>query len=213
MTDEAPADSPVRLESTSQEFNSHGVNEHRHELAERLIRRLDVRDHNSIFEMISGKAYFGGILIAILSLFYWIFISSAEDSAETGVSILGTISFPDVAIAVMVLGLLSALFRDYSRELGHLLPSLVSGTMIIVCGFYVIEPLAYGFISDELEAQTALWRSARLAVLWGGVTYCAHFLVDAFLLYWLKQFCANNDIDISPVGEILEQEVHVPSDV
>ncbi|NCG01771.1 MAG: hypothetical protein GWP25_08275, partial [Euryarchaeota archaeon] len=37
--------------------------------------------------------------------------------------------------------------------------------------------------------------------LWGGVTYCAHFLVDASLLLWLKQFCANHDIDISPIQD------------
>ena len=73
--------------------------------------------------------------------------------------------------------------------------------MIIVCGFYFIEPLVYGFVSNELDIQTAVWRSARLGVLWGGVTYCAHFLVDASLLLWLKQFCVNHDIDISPAAE------------
>ena len=211
MTDDMLADSPLGLGSSQELINGLEADEHRHELAERLIRRLSVKDHNAIFEMISAKAYFGGILIAILALFYWIFISSADDSLDTGVSILGTLSFPDVAIAVMALGLLSALFRDYSRELGHLFPSLVSGVMIIVCGFYAVEPLVYGFVSNDLEAQTALWRSARLGLLWGGVTYCAHYLVDAFLLYWLKQFCANHDINISSVEESVAHE-HLSAD-
>jgi hypothetical protein len=211
MTDDILADSPLGLGSSQELINGLEADEHRHELAERLIRRLSVKDHNAIFEMISAKAYFGGILIAILALFYWIFISSADDSLDTGVSILGTLSFPDVAIAVMALGLLSALFRDYSRELGHLFPSLVSGVMIIVCGFYAVEPLVYGFVSNDLEAQTALWRSARLGLLWGGVTYCAHYLVDAFLLYWLKQFCANHDINISSVEESVAHE-HLSAD-
>lgn len=201
MTDDIPADSPDNLGSPSVQNQGHATIERRHELADRLIRRLKVKDHNAIFEMISAKAYFGGILIAVLALFYWIFISSADDNIDTGVSILRSLSFPDVAVAVMVLGLFSALFRDYSRELGHLVPSLVSGTMIIVCGFYAVEPLVYGFVTDELDAQTALWRSARLGVLWGGVTYCAHYLVDAFLLYWLKQFCVNHDIDIDPAED------------
>ena len=211
MTDDILADSPLGLGSSQELINGLEADEHRHELAERLIRRLSVKDHNAIFEMISAKAYFGGILIAILALFYWIFISSADDSLDTGVSILGTLSFPDVAIDVMALGLLSALFRDYSRELGHLFPSLVSGVMIIVCGFYAVEPLVYGFVSNDLEAQTALWRSARLGLLWGGVTYCAHYLVDAFLLYWLKQFCANHDINISSVEESVAHE-HLSAD-
>ena len=182
-------------------FEANGPSEHRRELADRLIRRLNVKDHNSIFEMISAKAYYSGILLAILIFFYWIFVSSANDDSEIGVSILMKIGFADVAIAVMLLGLTSAFFRDYSRELGQLLPSLISGAMIIVCGFYFIEPLVYGFVSDELAIETAIWRSARLGFLWGGVTYCAHFLVDASLLLWLKQFCVNHDIDISPAAE------------
>ena len=182
-------------------FDADGPSEPRRELADRLIRRLNVKDHNSIFEMISAKAYYSGILLAILIFFYWIFVSSANDDSEIGVSILMKIGFADVAIAVMLLGLTSAFFRDYSRELGQLLPSLISGAMIIVCGFYFIEPLVYGFVSDELAIETAIWRSARLGFLWGGVTYCAHFLVDASLLLWLKQFCVNHDIDISPAAE------------
>ncbi|MCP2504739.1 MAG: hypothetical protein NLN65_05550, partial [Candidatus Poseidoniaceae archaeon] len=45
-------------------FDAHGPSEHRRELADRLIRRLNVKDHNSIFEMISAKAYYSGILLA-----------------------------------------------------------------------------------------------------------------------------------------------------
>jgi hypothetical protein len=182
-------------------FDADGPSEPRRELADRLIRRLNVKDHNSIFEMISAKAYYSGILLAILIFFYWIFIYDYNDNSELGVSILMSLGFADVAIAVMLLGLTSAFFRDYSRELGQLLPSLVSGAMIIVCGFYFIEPLVYGFVSNELDIQTAVWRSVRLGLLWGGVTYCAHFLVDASLLLWLKQFCVNHDIDISPAAE------------
>ena len=74
MTEDIPAGSPDDLGSPSVQNQGHVPSEHRHELAERLIRRLDVKDNNAIFEMISVKAYFGGILIAILVLFYWIFI-------------------------------------------------------------------------------------------------------------------------------------------
>jgi hypothetical protein len=201
MSDDTIESSLDEFGHEGEEFEVDGPSEHRRELADRLIRRLNVKDHNSIFEMISAKAYYSGILLAILIFFYWIFISSANDNSELGVSILMKFSFADVAIAVMLLGLFSAFFRDFSRELGQLLPSLISGAMIIVCGFYFIEPLVYGFVSNELDIQTAVWRSVRLGVLWGGVTFCAHFLVDASLLLWLKQFCVNHDIDISPVAE------------
>ena len=69
MTEDIPADSPDVLGSPSMQNQGHVASEHRHELADRLIRRLDVKDNNAIFEMISAKAYFGGILIAILVLF------------------------------------------------------------------------------------------------------------------------------------------------
>lgn len=201
MSDDTVESSLDGFGHEGEDFDVDGPSENRRELADRLIRRLNVKDHNSIFEMISAKAYYSGILLAILIFFYWIFIYSANDNSELGVSILMKFSFADVAIAVMLLGLFSAFFRDFSRELGQLLPSLISGAMIIVCGFYFIEPLVYGFVSNELDIQTAVWRSIRLGVLWGGVTFCAHFLVDASLLLWLKQFCANHDIDISPVAE------------
>ena len=201
MSDDTVESSLDGFGHEGEDFDVDGPSENRRELADRLIRRLNVKDHNSIFELISAKAYYSGILLAILIFFYWIFIYSANDNSELGVSILMKFSFADVAIAVMLLGLFSAFFRDFSRELGQLLPSLISGAMIIVCGFYFIEPLVYGFVSNELDIQTAVWRSIRLGVLWGGVTFCAHFLVDASLLLWLKQFCANHDIDISPVAE------------
>lgn len=199
MTGATAADLLDEIPHSDAGFETTGPHESRKELADRLIRRLKVKDLNAIYEMISSKAYLGGILIAILILFHWIFISSTNDNLDLGHSILMNFDFQEVALAVMGLGLFSALFRDYSRELGQLLPSLVSGAMIILCGFYVVEPLVYGFVTSDLEVQTAVWRSARLALLWGGVTYCAHFLVDASLLLWLKQFCANNEIDIAPI--------------
>ena len=211
MSDDTVESSLDRFGQDGDVFDAGGPSEHRRELADRLIRRLNVKDHNSIFEMISAKAYYSGILLAILMFFYWIFISSANDNSQLGVSILMGLSFADVAIAVMLLGLLSAFSRDFSRELGQLLPSLISGAMIIICGFYFIEPLVFGFVTNELEIQTAIWRSARLGVLWGGSTFCAHFLVDASLLLWLKQFCVNHDIDISPVAEERTREPAVDS--
>lgn len=201
MSDETMESSLEGFGPDEGNYGTQGPSEHRKELADRLIRRLNVKDHNSIYEMISAKAYYGGILLMILVFFYWIFISLQDDNPDIGTSILLKLSFADVAIAVMLFGLISSFFRDFSRELGQLLPSLISGAMIIVCGFYFIEPLVYGFVTKELEPLTAIFRSARIGLLWGGVTYCAHFLVDASLLLWLKQFCANHDIDISPIQD------------
>jgi hypothetical protein len=96
------------------------------------------------------------------------------------------------------LGLLSSLLRDFSRELGQLAPALLSGALIILCCLYVLEPIALGLLTDELTSSDGVWRTARLALLWLGITYCAHLLVDASLLAWLKKFCDSKGFEIAP---------------
>ncbi len=68
--------------------------------------------------------------------------------------------------------------------------------MIIICSFYFIEPLVYGIVTNDLELQTAVWRSLRIGLLWGGVTFCAHYLVDASLLLWLKRFSESHGLEL-----------------
>ena len=106
-----------------------------------------------------------------------------------------------MALAVISLGLLSSLLSDFSRELGKLLPSLISGAMLIMCGLYVLEPLAIGIFTEQYDLIEGLWRCLRLGILWIGVTFCAHLLVDASLLVWLKRFCDSNGIEITPPDE------------
>jgi len=36
--------------------------------------------------------------------------------------------------------------------------------------------------------------------LWLGITYCAHLLVDASLLAWLKKFCDSKGFNIEPLN-------------
>ena len=79
-------------------FETTGPHESRKELADRLIRRLKVKDLNAIYEMISSKAYLGGILIAILILFHWIFISSTNDNLDLGHSILMNFDFQEARV-------------------------------------------------------------------------------------------------------------------
>lgn len=196
MTEEAGENSSMEFEAPVEEFSTLAMNGAQRELAERLSQRLDVKNQNAIYEMISAKAYIGGGLITVLVLFYWIFISSMNDDSSLGQSILFGLTFPDVAMLIMFLGLLSALLRAYSRELGQLLPSLLSGAMIIICSFYFIEPLVYGLITNDLEIKVAVWRSLRIGLLWGGVTFCAHYLVDASLLLWLKRFSESHGLEL-----------------
>jgi len=125
-------------------------------------------------------------------------VDTSSDDLSTGVSTFFNLDFSEVALTVIGLGLLSSLLRDFSRELGQLAPALLSGALIILCCLYVLEPIALGLLTDELTSSDGVWRTARLALLWLGITYCAHLLVDASLLAWLKKFCDSKGFEIAP---------------
>ena len=174
--------------------------EYSEELADRLISRLKPEDNASILKMIANKAYFSGGLGTIILVVWWLTVDTGNDDLSTGVSTFFNLDFSQVALTVIGLGLISALLRDFSRELGKLAPALISGALIILCCLYVLEPLALGFFSDEITSSDGIWRTSRLALLWLGITYCAHLLVDASLLAWLKKFCDSKGLNIEPLN-------------
>ena len=191
------SDTSVHDDST-ESINS--AMEYSEELADRLISRLKPEDNASILKMIANKAYFSGGLGTIILVFWWLTVDTGNDDLSTGVSTFFNLDFSQVALTVIGLGLISALLRDFSRELGKLAPALISGALIILCCLYVLEPLALGFFSDEITSSDGIWRTSRLALLWLGITYCAHLLVDASLLAWLKKFCDSKGLNIEPLN-------------
>ena len=180
--------------------SANSASENSQELADRLITRLKPEDNASILKMIANKAYFSGGLGTIILVFWWLTVDTSNDDLATGVSTFFNLDFSQVALTVVGLGLLSELLRDFSRELGKLAPALVSGALIILCCLYVLEPVALGFFTDELTSSDGIWRTVRLALLWLGITYCAHLLVDASLLAWLKKFCDSKGLIIDPLS-------------
>ena len=57
-------------------------------------------------------------------------------------------------------------------------------------------------MSDSIEVNTGLWRSARLELVGAGTVIVGHLIVDAYLLLWLRRFLeANEDIVLTPPGE------------
>ena len=192
-------DSEANMSEESPDLENSAM-EYSEELADRLISRLKPDDNASILKMIANKAYFSGGLGTIILVFWWLTVDTGNDDLDAGVSTFFNLDFSQVALTVIGLGLLSALLRDFSRELGKLAPALISGALIIICCLYVLEPMALGFFSDELGSSDGIWRTARLALLWLGITYCAHLLVDASLLAWLKKFCDSKGLNIEPLS-------------
>lgn len=176
--------------------------ERRADLATRISQRFEIKDvQKEVFALLNQKSYIGGILLAGLVLFWWVLITEGNDNIALAPSFLFDLNFSRVAITVGVFGLLSSAFKSLSREKGQLLPSLASGAMIIICVFFIFEPLFYGFFTDTLTSSTGIWRTSRLVILFAGVTFCSTFLVEAYLLYWLKTFCEAEGINIIDNGE------------
>ena len=153
-----PEENQQSLIQESGDFDSNNsVSESSLELANRLIIRLKPDDNSSIFGMIANKSYYGGGLMTIILVFWWLAVDSASDDLDSGLSTFFDLDFSQVALAVIGLGLMSSLLSDLSRELGKLLPSLISGAMLIMCGLYVIEPMAIGLLTDKYDLVDGFW--------------------------------------------------------
>ena len=183
-----------------------GVSEASLELAERVALRLDIYDKPAIFNMLSSRAKLGAGIVTVSFLFWWLLISnSSSDNLDIGVSKFFALDFNQVALAVMALAFLHSAFGDFGREMGSLVPSLISGVMIIMVLLYVGEPVVTALMSDSIELNTGLWRSARLALVGAGTVYGGHLIVDAYLLLWLRRFLeANEEIVLTPPSEVEE---------
>ena len=183
-----------------------GVSEASLELAERVALRLDIYDKPAIFNMLSSRAKLGAGIVTVSFLLWWLLISnSSSDDLGIGVSKFFALDYNEVALAVMALAFLHSAFGDFGREMGSLVPSLISGVMIIMVLLYVGEPVVTAFMSDTMEVNTGLWRSLRLALVGAGTVYGGHLIVDAYLLLWLRRFLeANEDIVLTPPGDETE---------
>jgi hypothetical protein len=183
------------------------------ELANRLIERLSPEDRGALREMISRKGSFGGGLVTLMVVFWWLSVHTAPVELDDGVSTFFSFNFSEVALIVIGLALISSILKDFSRELGLLAPSFVSGGMIIFSVLYVFEPLVNGIWPNDFDAEEGIFRSIRLAILWIGVTIGAKLLVDSALLMWLKQFCDAKGIDIQSKNQETSQEITEDTDV
>jgi hypothetical protein len=177
------------------------------ELANRLIERLSPEDRGELREMISKKGSFGGGLVTLMVVFWWLAVHSVTDNLDVGVSKFFGFNFSEVALIVIGLALISSILKDFSRELGLLAPSFLSGGMIIFSALYVFEPLINGVWPNDFDPDEGIFRSIRLGILWVGVTIGAKLLVDSALLMWLKQFCDAKGIDIQSKNQETRQEM------
>lgn len=180
------------------------------EFAERIIRRLKPRNLQEVFDKAASTSRSGGMLITLMVAVWWLGIYSQDDNMSEGISVFFGLNFGQVAFAVMVLSLLSAILTEFSRDMGKIFPSTAAGGMLILAGLYVVEPLVGSFFATgDLSTADGLWRTVRLGALWGGMSMGSNLLVNAMLLNWLIRFIDSNDYeftgmtDASPSSEAI----------
>jgi hypothetical protein len=173
------------------------------EFAERIIRRLNPVNQQQMFDLAARQSKIGGMLITLMVVVWWLFIGVEQDDMTAGVSVFFGLDFGQAALAVMGLSLGSAVLTEFSRDMGKILPSTVAGGMLILSGLYVAEPIVSAlFLSSfDLSVSESLWRSVRLSVLWGGMSFGAYQIVNAMLLNWLIRFMNSNGYDFTGIGE------------
>jgi hypothetical protein len=177
------------------------------EFAERIIRRLNPVNQQQMFDLAARQSKIGGMLITLMVVVWWLFIGVDQDDMGAGVSVFFGLDFGQAALAVMGLSLGSAVLTEFSRDMGKILPSTLAGGMLILAGLYVAEPLVSAlFLSSfDLTFSESLWRSARLGVLWAGMSFGAYQIVNAMLLNWLIRFMNSNGYDYSGIGDASQE--------
>ena len=165
--------------------------------AERIIRRLNINSRQMAYNQLDRKSKIGGVLVTLVFVGWWLFIGINGDNVG-GDSVFFGLDFSQVALTVMALSALSSLLSELSKDRGAIYASSLSGGMMIIGVLYVLEPLAGAFLVDDfLTVSEGMSRSFRLAALWGGMTYGANLLVNAFLLTWLLKFTDAHGYDIN----------------
>jgi hypothetical protein len=160
-------------------------NEEQLELLEKILSRLVPRDRASIGEMIHSRSRWVGGIFAGYAVFWWLSVLQSNDPAFN--SIFFGPEFLTVTILAPCLVFLGSILSDFSRELGQLVPGLMSGIMFVLAVLYVAEPAIIGFLSDSMTPSQGMWFFVRLAILCSTVLVAAKLLIDAVLLGWAKR--------------------------
>ena len=135
------------------------------EFAERILKRLNPRNQQDVYDMAARDSKNGGMLITLMVVVWWLFIGNNGDDVSVGVSVFFGLNFEQAALAVMVLSLFSALLTEFSRDMGKILPSTAAGGMLILAGLYVAEPLVGALFVSSSDLG---WLN-----LGNGACYCA----------------------------------------
>ncbi len=171
------------------------------ELMESILQRLKPKDRHEIRDMITNRGWLSGVLLMMSGLFWWIAVQKGSDALNNGDipdSLLGDFDFSMLAKMVPVVVFFATVVWSVGRERGHASMSNLGGLLVVPAVYYIIEPLGFALLTNDIDTQTALFASLRLFALATMIHYSAKLFIDAWLLQWVRLQMMNMPVDLIP---------------
>ena len=171
------------------------------ELMESILQRLQPKDRHEIRDMITNRGWLSGVLLMMSGLFWWIAVQKGSDALNNGDipdSLLGDFDFSMLAKMVPVVVFFATVVWSVGRERGHASMSNLGGLLVVPAVYYILEPLGFALLTNDVDTQTALFASLRLFALATMIHYSAKLFIDAWLLQWVRLQMMNMPVDLIP---------------
>lgn len=171
------------------------------ELMESILQRLQPKDRHEIRDMITNRGWLSGVLLMMSGLFWWIAVQKGSDALNNGDipdSLLGDFDFSMLAKMVPIVVFFATVVWSVGRERGHASMSNLGGLLVVPAVYYILEPLGFALLTNDVDTQTALFASLRLFALATMIHYSAKLFIDAWLLQWVRLQMMNMPVDLIP---------------
>lgn len=171
------------------------------ELMESILQRLKPKDRHEIRDMITNRGWLSGVLLMMSGLFWWIAVQKGSDALNNGDipdSLLGDFDFSMLAKMVPIVVFFATVVWSVGRERGHASMSNLGGLLVVPAVYYILEPLGFALVTNDVDTQTALFASLRLFALATMIHYSAKLFIDAWLLQWVRLQMMNMPVDLIP---------------
>ena len=171
------------------------------ELMESILQRLKPKDRHEIRDMITNRGWLSGVLLMMSGLFWWIAVQKGSDALNNGDipnSLLGDFDFSMLAKMVPIVVFFATVVWSVGRERGHASMSNLGGLLVVPAVYYILEPLGFALLTNDVDTQTALFASLRLFALATMIHYSAKLFIDAWLLQWVRLQMMNMPVDLIP---------------
>ena len=199
-------DSSDRVENTSQQGIAAVAKEELPtndalELMESILQRLKPKDRHEIRDMITNRGWLSGVLLMMSGLFWWIAVQKGSDALNNGDipnSLLGDFDFSMLAKMVPIVVFFATVVWSVGRERGHASMSNLGGLLVVPAVYYILEPLGFAILTNDVDTQTALFASLRLFALATMIHYSAKLFIDAWRLQWVRLQMMNMPVALIP---------------